>query len=272
MNFCAIPPIYDRVSAFAHTLLQRRRAPIALAGMLLTIACDPGEDDERSESLEQVDKPVDKLDIVELMALGKADGWDTCAEYSWYGDGECDLFCPSPDPDCTPPSPATCTNTCSYAHDDECDDGSPGSSYSLCPLGSDCADCSGSGGSTGHTTGCSNTCSYANDDVCDDGSPGSSYSLCTLGTDCADCSGSPPAPTPTPTPTPSDDRTWHECYRDCTDYSPQSVGLWTAGLAHSPWELEATIESWNSACEVYNCRACGTVCVGQLSPPSAPPL
>jgi hypothetical protein len=47
---------------------------------------------------------------------------------------------------------STCTDTCNYASDGDCDDGGPGSEYDLikellgllgadCPLGSDCADC-----------------------------------------------------------------------------------------------------------------------------------
>lgn len=36
---------------------------------------------------------------------GKADGWDYCAWFGWYGDGECDTFCPEPDPDCEAPRP-----------------------------------------------------------------------------------------------------------------------------------------------------------------------
>jgi hypothetical protein len=28
------------------------------------------------------------------------DGADLCARHAWYGDGECDAFCPEPDPDC----------------------------------------------------------------------------------------------------------------------------------------------------------------------------
>jgi hypothetical protein len=31
---------------------------------------------------------------------GKADSADLCAEQGWYGDDECDTFCPKPDPDC----------------------------------------------------------------------------------------------------------------------------------------------------------------------------
>jgi hypothetical protein len=50
-----------------------------------------------------------------------------------------------------------CSNTCQYANDGECDDGGQGSVTSLCPCGTDCADCgqrnaddcSGSGGSGG---------------------------------------------------------------------------------------------------------------------------
>ena len=33
---------------------------------------------------------------------------------------------------------STCTNTCTYASDDACDDGGPGSKYDICALGSDC--------------------------------------------------------------------------------------------------------------------------------------
>mgnify|MGYP000735949683 CR=1 FL=1 len=34
---------------------------------------------------------------------GKADnGEDYCQRYGWYGDAECDDFCPRPDPDCAP--------------------------------------------------------------------------------------------------------------------------------------------------------------------------
>jgi len=34
-----------------------------------------------------------------------------------------------------------CTNTCKYAFNRVCDDGGPGGSFSLCPLGTDCSDC-----------------------------------------------------------------------------------------------------------------------------------
>ncbi len=80
---------------------------------------------------------------------------------------------------------AQCTNSCPTAFDGECDDGGPGSLYSICDLGSDCADCgprvAGGGGL------CTNTCSTSNDGECDDGGPGSLYSICSLGSDCNDC-------------------------------------------------------------------------------------
>ena len=39
------------------------------------------------------------------------------------------------------PSGGMCTNTCASSNDGECDDGGPGSLYSVCGLGTDCADC-----------------------------------------------------------------------------------------------------------------------------------
>ena len=35
----------------------------------------------------------------------------------------------------------TCDNTCRYAFDVDCDDGGPGSDWSLCDYGTDCRDC-----------------------------------------------------------------------------------------------------------------------------------
>jgi subtilisin family serine protease len=42
------------------------------------------------------------------------------------------------------PAPCLCDNTCIWAFDVDCDDGGPGFNYSLCVLGSDCADCGNS--------------------------------------------------------------------------------------------------------------------------------
>ena len=92
---------------------------------------------------------------------------------------------------------AQCTNTCSTAHDNECDDGGPGSLYSICALGTDCNDCGprGAGAAaqvapTGDTI-CTNTCGSSNDSECDDGGPNSLYSICSYGSDCADCGARP---------------------------------------------------------------------------------
>lgn len=49
------------------------------------------------------------------------------------------------DEDSTP----SCENTCRYAFDGECDDGGPGSMYSICDLGTDCNDCGPRGGGYG---------------------------------------------------------------------------------------------------------------------------
>jgi len=107
-----------------------------------------------------------------------------------------------PSPPSLPPPPLvlsdaasgrdTCTNTCMYDNDGDCDDGGPGSDFSSCELGSDCADCGG-GDATNAPTGqatrstCTNDCDYVYDGDCDDGGPGSEYSSCDLGSDCYDC-------------------------------------------------------------------------------------
>ncbi len=74
---------------------------------------------------------------------------------------------------------ATGPNSCEYANDGTCDDGRPGSSYSICTRGTDENDCS--------SIDSSNSCEYARDNSCDDGRPGSSYSVCAPGTDEYDC-------------------------------------------------------------------------------------
>lgn len=78
-----------------------------------------------------------------------------------------------------------CEDTCLFAYDGECDDGGPGADWSMCDLGTDCADC---GPREVVTSGmCDDSCLFAADGYCDDGGPGSEFSLCALGTDCTDC-------------------------------------------------------------------------------------
>jgi hypothetical protein len=104
-----------------------------------------------------------------------------------------------------------CDDSCGSARDGECDDGGPGSLYSICRYGSDCSDCGPRGpldpasvGFAPSASGCENTCRSSFDRECDDGGPGSMYALCALGTDCNDCGPRPPghggAVPPTPMP------------------------------------------------------------------------
>ena len=79
----------------------------------------------------------------------------------------------------------TCSNTCTWSYDSECDDGGPNSHYSMCGLGHDCYDCGGRGYDS--STTCSNTCTWSFDGECDDGGPNSQYYSCGLGHDCNDC-------------------------------------------------------------------------------------
>lgn len=54
----------------------------------------------------------------------------------------------NPRPPTPPAQPAACSNTCEYAFDDECDDGSPGAVTDFCAPATDCTDC-GSAGPSG---------------------------------------------------------------------------------------------------------------------------
>jgi hypothetical protein len=62
-------------------------------------------------------------------------------ETAWFRDPVDPDPDPTPVPDPTPAPAASCLETCRYAGDGECDDGGPGSLYSVCELGTDCADC-----------------------------------------------------------------------------------------------------------------------------------
>ena len=41
----------------------------------------------------------------------------------------------------SPASGQSCSNTCNYASDTDCDDGGMGAEYSSCTVGTDCHDC-----------------------------------------------------------------------------------------------------------------------------------
>jgi len=87
---------HDRFPSSAHWLSRHTSALIpALCGLsaLLIVGCGASSDGDESE-------PGDSFSKDDARSIGKADGFDYCAEYDWYGDGICDDFCLSPDPDC----------------------------------------------------------------------------------------------------------------------------------------------------------------------------
>lgn len=82
-----------------------------------------------------------------------------------------------------------CEDTCpggsaNWLGDGYCDDGLSGSSFSVCPPGSDCTDC---GPRTNTSPGCNDVCPQANNGQCNDGGAGSVSNYCILGDDCSDC-------------------------------------------------------------------------------------
>ncbi len=91
----------------------------------------------------------------------------------------------------SPDEPSTpADNTCRWANDGVCDDGRPGSAFSVCSYGTDSNDCRALGGNDNDQpsspTG-TNTCRWANDGICDDGRAGAPFSVCDYGTDSNDC-------------------------------------------------------------------------------------
>lgn len=147
-----------------------------------------------------------------------------------------------PDPD-----GAVCDDTCEWALDGQCDDGSMDSwyyddddnwnyygddfapeggygyfyyddygSYSApCDLGTDCSDCNGFIGpddaADSQVVECDNSCRYSRDGTCDDVR---TTSLCQLGTDCQDCG---PASASNFTPWVDDDTWWDDDHLYFTD-------------------------------------------------------
>ncbi|KAK3279574.1 hypothetical protein CYMTET_12547 [Cymbomonas tetramitiformis] len=84
------------------------------------------------------------------------------------------------------PTTGICTDSCSFAGDQECDDGGSGSRHSLCEYGTDCIDC--------HSRTplqdpglCSDMCSTAGNGKCEDGGADSRAAVCAYATDCLDC-------------------------------------------------------------------------------------
>lgn len=67
----------------------------AAAALLFAVACGDDTESDPGEGSSTLTKSeaADKLEEDELE-------YDPCEEYGWYGDGECDEFCPEPDPAC----------------------------------------------------------------------------------------------------------------------------------------------------------------------------
>lgn len=59
------------------------------------------------------------------------DAGDACVCDNGYTGADCS----------TPIAGGTCSNTCTWANDGACDDGGPGSEFSVCDCGTDCGDC-----------------------------------------------------------------------------------------------------------------------------------
>ncbi|MEZ4472796.1 MAG: triacylglycerol lipase [bacterium] len=75
---------------------------MACLGFVLGVAGCGGEADEGAASADEA--PTSKAAAAEAVDTGKADwSFDLCERRGWYGDGECDWFCPQRDPDCDLP-------------------------------------------------------------------------------------------------------------------------------------------------------------------------
>lgn len=74
----------------------------------------------------------------------------------------------------------TCSNSCEYAHDGECDDGGPDSAFDVCAVGTDCGDCGPRTGNGGDDScepacggrecgpdGCGGSCGQCTNGSCD---------------------------------------------------------------------------------------------------------
>ena len=81
----------------------------------------------------------------------------------------------------------TCSDTCQFANDGECDDGRAGAISAACATGTDCNDCDRTGPPAGPPQCSSNNngCEYADDDICDEGEENSDF--CVAGSDSRDC-------------------------------------------------------------------------------------
>jgi len=80
--------------------------------------------------------------IDEGIVLGLTDANLVSDERNWFAMGTFGELDVDVRPD-DPGEAGICLETCMYSRDGDCDDGGPGSDYSFCELGTDCADCGG---------------------------------------------------------------------------------------------------------------------------------
>lgn len=78
----------------------------------------------------------------------------------------------------------TCSDTCVFAKDGECDDGREGAISGLCAVGTDCGDCEKR--SYVNQGICNDSCGRQNG-ICEDGRSRDVSDVCDVGTDCTDC-------------------------------------------------------------------------------------
>ena len=110
------------------------------------------------------------------------------------------IMTPSPPPP-FPPGSAVCSDTCTFASNNNCNDGGSGAEFSHCTYGTDCSDCgprlmSPSPPSLPPGGACDDTCVFASNGNCNDGGPGAEFTHCAYGTDCTDCGARYTAPPP----------------------------------------------------------------------------
>jgi triacylglycerol lipase len=76
-----------------------RKCLLVLTITLVTSVACAAEDETSSDG----ETAQTKEEIAEAAVAGKADwSWDPCERRGWYGDGDCDWFCPKKDSDCAP--------------------------------------------------------------------------------------------------------------------------------------------------------------------------
>jgi hypothetical protein len=84
------------------------------------------------------DDALTKAQVAQALGEGQDLG-PVCAEQQWYGDGECDSWCPEPDPDCGGTSVACAefieapNGVCSRPEDDPCRFQDPDCDVVACP-------------------------------------------------------------------------------------------------------------------------------------------